>query len=304
MENKINIAELLKDCPKGMELDCTIFDGTVILESINIGKDFPINIRLSNGNLDCLTEIGGVIHEDLAKCVIFPKGKTTWEGFIPPSKFKDGDVISVTLDDNLWICIYKNVNCKKLYCHVSYSIGTNTVYSNSDGGLCYLNSIINMRLATKEEKQKLFDAIKNNGYKWNAETKTLEESVKPIFKRGDTIRSKKKRDENFYILSVDEDSYMIDIKNLCIKFKDQDNFELASAKFDINTLKPFKSEVLIRDTNRQAWTGAFYSHYDVKDDYPYHCINFGRYKQCIPYEGNEHLLGKTNDCDDYYKTWK
>ena len=27
MENKINIAELLKDCPEGMELDCTMFNG-------------------------------------------------------------------------------------------------------------------------------------------------------------------------------------------------------------------------------------------------------------------------------------
>lgn len=26
MENKINIAELLEDCPKGMELDCIIYD--------------------------------------------------------------------------------------------------------------------------------------------------------------------------------------------------------------------------------------------------------------------------------------
>ena len=26
MENKINIAELLKECPEGMELDCVMFD--------------------------------------------------------------------------------------------------------------------------------------------------------------------------------------------------------------------------------------------------------------------------------------
>ena len=26
MKNKINIAELLKDCPQGMELDCTTWD--------------------------------------------------------------------------------------------------------------------------------------------------------------------------------------------------------------------------------------------------------------------------------------
>ena len=29
MENKINIAELLKDCLKGMELDCTCADNVV-----------------------------------------------------------------------------------------------------------------------------------------------------------------------------------------------------------------------------------------------------------------------------------
>ena len=26
MKDKINVAELLKDCPKGMELDCTIYN--------------------------------------------------------------------------------------------------------------------------------------------------------------------------------------------------------------------------------------------------------------------------------------
>ena len=28
------------------------------------------------------------------------------------------------------------------------------------------------------------------------------------------------------------------------------------------------------------------------------------WKQCIPYEGNEHLLGTTDDCDDFYKNWE
>ena len=32
-------------------------------------------------------------------------------------------------------------------------------------------------------------------------------------------------------------------------------------------------------------------------------MGYNKYKQCIPYEGNEHLLGTTDDCDDYYKTW-
>lgn len=24
---------------------------------------------------------------------------------------------------------------------------------------------------------------------------------------------------------------------------------------------------------------------------------------CIPYEGNEHLLGTKEDCDEFYKNW-
>ena len=31
---------------------------------------------------------------------------------------------------------------------------------------------------------------------------------------------------------------------------------------------------------------------------------YGVTQQCIPYEGNQHLLGKTDDCDEYYKTWE
>ena len=30
-------------------------------------------------------------------------------------------------------------------------------------------------------------------------------------------------------------------------------------------------------------------------------MGYNKYKQCIPYEGNEHLLGTTDGCDDYYK---
>ena len=32
-------------------------------------------------------------------------------------------------------------------------------------------------------------------------------------------------------------------------------------------------------------------------------VGGGKWEHCIPYEGNEHLLGTTNDCDEFYKTW-
>ena len=40
MEKKINIAELLKNCPKGMELDCTMNPKTIVLNWL--GQFVPV----------------------------------------------------------------------------------------------------------------------------------------------------------------------------------------------------------------------------------------------------------------------
>lgn len=70
---------------------------------------------------------------------------------------------------------------------------------------------------------------------------------------------------------------------------------------EITTLKPF-DKVLVRDNNEQKWTIDYFSFADKEQVYPFICV--GHYvSQCIPYEENEHLLGTTNDCDEYYKTW-
>ena len=91
MGEKINVAELLKDCPKGMELDCTMFEG-VTFNGINEQRiRYPIKINLKNGKALFLTAYGCLNHDVSAKCVIFPKGKTTWKEFVPPCKYKAGD---------------------------------------------------------------------------------------------------------------------------------------------------------------------------------------------------------------------
>ena len=92
-EEKINIAELLKNCPRGMELDCAIYDNVTLVQ-IQEGYDYPIIIETPNGQM-LLSKYGCFSKNELAKCVIFPKGKTTWEGFVPPCKFKTGDVLFV-----------------------------------------------------------------------------------------------------------------------------------------------------------------------------------------------------------------
>lgn len=80
--------------------------------------------------------------------------------------------------------------------------------------------------------------------------------------------------------------------------RDWSKFEEAKPKFDITTLKPF-DKVLMRSSNAREWVATFYSHYSNNKFYGCGmCCD-----QCIPYEGNEHLLGTTNDCIEYYKTW-
>lgn len=298
MEQKINIAELLKDCPNGMELDCTMYDSVTLL-NVNDREDitFPIKVLREDGNYIALTKYGQYTYADFAKCVIFPKGETTWEGFVPPCQFKDGDIVATT--NGLWIGITTGGKSGE-------SIPTYCVTTGTDGFEAYFNYREKwkfQRLATEEEKQKLFDAIKANGYKWNANTKTLEKLVEPKFKVGDKIRHKVvNKDDVHEINRVYDYAYGITGFPYTIHMKHQDQYELVSDKFDVTTLKPF-DKVLVRDNNEQFWTCDWFSFHDTKQVYPFACV--GHYvSQCIPYEGNQHLLGTTNDCDEFYKNWE
>ena len=162
--------------------------------------------------------------------------------------------------------------------------------------------VIPTRFATEEEKQILFDAIKSNGYHWNEKTKTLEKLIEPKFKAGDKIQWKEDIREKRIIDNVFNDFYTVQGFGV-ILFTAQDEWELVPNKFDINTLKPF-DKVLVRADNKHVWSIQFFERMNniLKDSFV--CMGGVRYYQCIPYKGNEHLLNTTNDCDDFYKTWK
>ena len=55
-------------------------------------------------------------------------------------------------------------------------------------------------------------------------------------------------------------------------------------------LKPF-DKVLVRNNDDDEWVCDIFSHIDELAFY--YCVGT-RWEQCIPYEGNEHLLGTTN----------
>lgn len=58
--------------------------------------------------------------------------------------------------------------------------------------------------------------------------------------------------------------------------------------------KPF-DKVLVRDYNDNEWKCDFFS--NMNEHGYYNCIN-SWWHQCIPYEGNEHLLGTTQKTEE------
>lgn len=392
MENMINIAEILKDCPKGMELDCTMYNGVVTLEQVQPLHTYSIKIRVKCGDesfTNVLTEYGQISPSPCNKCVIFPKGKTTWDGFQRP--FKDGDV--VVSKSESWIGIVKSYNkydktydvyvafenWRENYINIHVDIKlefsrlateeekekffkaikdngyqwdseTKTLYKSEfkDGDVCTgkvsgsrnlvifiykerINTTIikshftlvgackncyiylkdeEIRFATEEEKQRLFHVIKENGYRWDADTNTLRvvgKLGKLKFKVGDVVQDKE--GNKVKITEVVHECgcylYKTEIANEIgkIYFDEDNDWKLVPNKFDITTLKPF-DKVLVRDEDGQKWMCDIFSYYDDKNPkYPFWGVGRSNSKQCIPYEGNEYLVGKTNDCDEFYKNW-
>ena len=71
-------------------------------------------------------------------------------------------------------------------------------------------------------------------------------------------------------------------------------------KFDPKTLQPF-DKVLLRIDERGIWQPDFFGY---KDGNCITCVTYGNVK-CIPYnEETKHLVGKRDDCPEYYKWWE
>ena len=309
MENKINIAELLKDCPKGMELDCLMYEDVYFdfVDELNIIHCY---IQHETHKTSLTFNQHGTPNSDIkSKCIIFPKGKTTWEGFVPPCKFKDGDILVSGLkscEGNPFI--FKQINGfgnAKCYCAINCY---GELIFNSDNW----SSIKGCRLANEEEKAKLFQAIKDNGYKWDEETKTLGKLPEPKFKVGDKVLWNYNTEKIIKTIShvqLTENRgyvYWIYSEGSSSGWGREDELTPIPNKFDIATLKPFESKVLVRHNKDNKWCGSFFSHIDKdlhSNCYKFVTIAGKSYPMMIPYEGNEHLLGTTDDCDEYLKTW-
>lgn len=85
-KERINVAEILKDCQKGMKLDCVCFED-VVFDRVDDKNRIRCLVGSQRDEVS-FNEYGCLNGSPSAKCVIFPKGKTSWEGFIPQIKDK------------------------------------------------------------------------------------------------------------------------------------------------------------------------------------------------------------------------
>lgn len=286
----MNIAEILDDCPRGTKLYSPIF-GDVYLDKIRPHIAIVVKTDKDQGDFKEEFLYDGRYGMN-GECLLFPsKENRDWNKFQRP--FKPGDVL-VSEYGNLVLFSHTDKD-DIVYYHCLLAPNRLSIELK-----CGVGKTNNCTLASEGQKQRLFKQLKKSGYNYNTETNTLEKLIVPKFKVGDKITPKDFKGETRIINAILDNEYNL-FGGGKIPFSDQDYWKLVPSKFDITTLKPF-DKVLVRNNDKPIWTADFFSFFDKELIYPYCCV--GHYtNQCIPYENNEHLLGTTNDCDEYYKVW-
>lgn len=302
-KERINVAEILRNCQAGMNLDCVCFENVVFNR-----VDDKNRIRCFVGSQRdevSFNEYGCLNGSPSAKCVIFPVGKNSWEGFVPPCKFKAGDVLVSQAGNIVLFSHIDSYNCVKYHCIIPI-YGSFRIEEKTSTGVGRYNECV---LANEEQRQKMYNKIKCSGYKYNQQFNKLEKLNEPApkFKVGDVIINQYFDTATITEVDLDNERYGYELslaKGIgSILFSEESNWELVPDKFNITTLIPFESRVLVRSAKTGIWRPAIWGFYSGGVLECYSVLGGISWNYCIPYEGNEHLLGTTNDCDDFYKTW-
>ena len=335
METKINIAAILKDKPQGTKLYDWLHNIDIELDTISTTDTETVVwcTNETNNNTTChrgYSEFGTERGYPDGLQILFPsKEMRDWEKFA----WKEGDVLVsndsdihiifkgfskndyTTFEGKHWISVSKK---RYLSCLSMRNVQDYHIEDNKDAAQTYINTI--------EERL---------GGKLNRESLEVEKTH-PKFKDGDIValvvrkcthiaifQSRQGAYIGFHAVLCQNDELLLeepfredvgDIElRLATDSEKQQLFEAlakeskqwdAGKKMIIDLkqkveLKPF-DKVLVRHQKTEEWRANIFSHTDKTDEYlDYVCVN-GRWEFCIPYEGNESLLGTTKDVEDRY----
>lgn len=161
--NKLNIAEILQDCPKGTELYSTIC-GKFFLSKIypHLGIDV---ISEDNIAYNFLYDGRFTI---MGECTLFPsKEQRDWNKWQRP--FVKGDIVATEYGGNIFILNELDINHNNHNylgsCFIGYDFCANEILKEEHWNFD--------RHATEEEKQQLINTLKENGYEWDRDKKQL-----------------------------------------------------------------------------------------------------------------------------------
>lgn len=328
METKINIVEILKDKPKGTKLYSSAC-GKCKLEEVD-DKSFKISfynskfsfMKKGEGYLDK----NGQLYDD-GECVVFPsKEMRDWSKFA----WQKGDILVNA--NNTHVIFEKFENDTYTTFIGRHIIGKHYFDSDDESEYTYIPK--GFTLDTKQFSIEKGDAIqtyisnveKETGGKLNLKTLEIE---KPEFKDGDIVVAEEDNyyDKVIFIATIKDDIVSKALIN--VRYEDyevhyneyrfghnrslrlatdsekrqlfdalaKENKAWDAEKKMIVDLKPkvkFKpfEKVLVRDSKASEWRANLFSHKNING--LYYCV-YASWNYCIPYEGNEHLLGTTKN---------
>ena len=84
MNEKLNLVEILKDCPSGTKLYSMIYGEVELVNVLQNNVTYPIEIRPKNKNTHNLTKDGRMFVNYDGECVLFPsREQRDWSKFKP-----------------------------------------------------------------------------------------------------------------------------------------------------------------------------------------------------------------------------
>lgn len=337
MEIKINIAAILKDKPQGTKLYDWLHNIDVELDTISTTDTETVVwcTNETNNNTTChrgYSEFGTERGYPDGLQILFPSkemrdwSKFAWKkGDVLVSKHGTKEVIFDGFDDDYYVTFKGK--------HALETIEGESEYKGeSDDGYNYFYTE-NYYLESEDAAQTYINTLeKILGGKLNRETLEIEKQTE--FKDGDIAFADYGNRQNVFVVSDKTDlsegysSFIsLDLSSLTLSMgcrisffkKDLCKLRLATeeekkqffsalekegkrwdsdkkAIVDLKPkveLKPF-DKVLIRDFGSQPWQVSLFSY---KDSDSYYCCNGCGWNQCIPYIGNESLLGTTKDVE-------
>ena len=324
MEENINIAEILKNKPKGTKLYADAFGELSIEDIYAEGKD-ELGITLSSKDGDELLFYNDGKYNIYGEPILVPsKEMRDWEKFA----WKRGDVLVNSRGLKILFDRWANDNYTSFY--------AKTINLAEDG---FLDTNLHTLASEKEAKSFIKCIEEKLGGKLNREALEVEKT-QPEFKDGDIVTAvftdgdemicvfKEKIEQDymgycgFFSKGKHEGDVSMDLGDDCIcndspickeirLATEEEKQQLfgalakkgkawdAEKKAIVNLesaveLKPF-DKVLVRDSKSDNWRANLFGYIGKKDGY-YHCV-YANWAYCIPYTGNESLLGTTKDVE-------